>query len=69
MTIDFCFLIPKEIRYHSFDINEFVIISVFAFFLVASAVLVFGFFLLHLKSSNDHTQSRLLNILNGYLSS
>ena len=33
-----------------------------------TAVLGFGFFLWHLKSSNEHTQCRLLNILNGYLS-
>ena len=56
------------IRYYSFAIAEFEIISVLGFLLVISAVLGFGFYLWHLKSSNEQTQSRLLNILYGYLS-
>ena len=32
------------------------------------ALLGFGFYLWHLKSNGDQSQSRLLNILNGYLS-
>ena len=56
------------IRYYSFDITEFEIISVLGFLLVISAVLGFGFYIWHLKSSNEQTQNRLLNILNGYLS-
>ena len=56
------------IRHYSFDMTDFVLISLLGFFLVISALLGFGFYLWHLKSSNEHTQSRLLNILNGYLS-
>ena len=44
------------------------ILSFFGLFLVISSQLGFGFFLWHLKNSNEHTQSRLLNILNGYFS-
>ena len=55
------------IKYYSFDIKNFVIISVLGFFLVTTALLGFGFYLWFLKGSNEHTQSRLLNILNGYL--
>ena len=44
------------------------ILSFFGLFLVISAQLGFGFYIFYLKSSNDQTQSRLLNILNGYLS-
>ena len=56
------------IRHCSFDITDFFIIFFFGSFLVISAQLGFGFYLWYLKSSNEHTQSRLLNILNGYLS-
>ena len=56
------------IRHCSFDITDFVIISVIGFVLVILSLLGFGFFLWYLKTSNEHTQRRLLNILNGYLS-
>ena len=56
------------IRHCSFDITDFVIISVIGFVLVILSLLGFGFYIWHLKSSNEHTQTRLLNILNGYLS-
>ena len=36
--------------------------------LTITALLGFGLYLWYLKSSDEHTQSRLLNILNGYLS-
>ena len=36
--------------------------------LLVTAVIGFGFYLWFLISSNDQTQERLLNILNGYLS-
>ena len=36
--------------------------------LTVVALLGFGFYLWHLKSNGDQSQSRLLNILNGYLS-
>ena len=36
--------------------------------LTITALLGFGLYLWYLKSSEDQTQSRLLNILNGYLS-
>ena len=56
------------IRHYSFDTIGFVFIPLLGFFLVISAMLGFGFYLWHLKTSNEHTQNRLLNILNGYLS-
>ena len=56
------------IRHYSFDTIGFVFISLLGFFPVISAMLGFGFYLWHLKTSNEHTQNRLLNILNGYLS-
>ena len=56
------------ITHYSFDTTGFVIISLLGFLLVSSALLGFGFYLWHLKNSNQHSQSRLLNILNGYLS-
>ena len=56
------------IRYYSFDITDFVFISLLGFLMVISELLGFGFYLRHLKCSNEHTQSRLLNILNDYLS-
>ena len=56
------------ISYYSFDITDFVFISVFGFFLVILSLLGFGFYLWYLKTGNEHTQSRILNILYGYLS-
>ena len=56
------------IKYYSFDITDFVIISVIGFILVILSLHGFGFYLWHLKTSNEQTQSRLLNILYGYLS-
>ena len=56
------------VRYYSSDMTDFVFISILGFFLVISALLGFGFYIWHLKNSNEHSQSRLLNILNGYLS-
>ena len=56
------------IRSYSIDTTDFLVIYLLGFFLVTSALLGFGFYLWHLKSSNEHTRSRLLNILNGYLS-
>ena len=52
------------IRYYSFDITDFVFISLLGFLLVISALLGHGFYIWHFKTSNEHTQSRLLNILN-----
>ena len=46
---------------------DFVIIYVFGFCMVLSALIGFSFYLWNLKNSNEHTQSRLLNILHGYL--
>ena len=40
---------------------------VFAAVLVIMALVGFSFYLWYMKSNNDHTHSRLLNILNGYL--
>ena len=56
------------IRSYNFDATYFVLISLLGFLLVISALIGFGFFLWYLKSSDEHTQTRLLNILNGYLS-
>ena len=56
------------IRSYSFDITNLVMIYILGFFLVISAVLGFGFFLWYLKSSNEQTQSQLLNILYSYFS-
>ena len=56
------------ITHYSFDTTGFVFISLLGFLLVISAMLGFGFYLWHLKNSNQHSQIRLLNILNGYLS-
>ena len=56
------------IRSYNFDATCFVLISLLGFLLVISALIGFGFFLWYLKSSDEHTQTRLLNILNGYLS-
>ena len=60
--------VNNSIRYYSFDITDFVIVSVIGFALVMLSLLGFGFYLWYLKTSNEHTQSRLLNILYGYLS-
>ena len=49
------------IRSYSIDTTDFLVIYLLGFFLVTSALLGFG---LHLQSSNEHTQSRLLNNLN-----
>ena len=54
----------------SFNVEapDFVIIYVFGFFMVTLAVIGFSFYLWNLRGSNEHTQSRLLNMLHGYLS-
>ena len=44
------------------------IILILRFILTITALLGFGLYLWYLKSSNDQSQSRLLNVLNGYLS-
>lgn len=53
----------------SFNVEsiDFVIIYVFGFCMVLSALIGFSFYLWNLKNSPEHTQSRLLNILHGYL--
>ena len=56
------------IIYYSFDKTAFVLISLLGFLLVISALLGHGFYIWHFKTSNEQTQSRLLNILNSYLS-
>ena len=56
------------IIYYSFDTTDFMFISLLGFLLVILAMLGFGFYIWHFISSDEHTQSRLLNILNGYLS-
>ena len=56
------------ITHYSFDTTDCVLISLLGFLLVISALLGHGFYIWHFKSSDEHTQSRLLNILNGYLS-
>ena len=48
--------------------KDIVIICVFGLSMVMLALIGFGFYLWNLKSSDEHTQSRLLNILHGYLS-
>ena len=55
--------ISHIIQSYTFDVKDFVLIFVIGMFLVILALLGFGFYLWHLKSSNEHTQSRLLNIL------
>ena len=60
--------VMEIIRYYSIDTKEFVLIFLLGFLLMLSALLGYGFYLWHLRSSNEHSQSRLLNILNGYLS-
>ena len=50
------------------DNTETVIILFVGLSLMIVSVLGFSFYLWHLKGSNEHAQSRLLNILNGYLS-
>ena len=52
----------------SVDNTEAVIILFVGLFLMIISLLGFSFYLWHLKGSNEHAQSRLLNILNGYLS-
>ena len=47
---------------------DYVIIYVFGLCMVILAFIGFTFYLWNLKSSNEHTQRRLLNILHGYLS-
>ena len=63
----------RSVAFHdllkSFNVEslDFVIIYVFGFCMVLSALIGFSFYLWNLKNSNEHTQSRLLNILHGYL--
>ena len=63
-----CKAVNDFIIYYSFDTTDFVLISLLGFLLVISALLGHGFYIWHFKTSNEQTQSRLLNILNGYLS-
>ena len=55
-------------RSYTVDTIQIVLICILGIFLVISAVLGFCFYIWYLKISNEQTQSRLLNILNGYLS-
>ena len=54
----------------SFNVEEkdLVIICVFGLSMVMMALIGFSFYLWNLKSSDEDTRSRLLNILHGYLS-
>ena len=63
-----CKAVNDFILYYSFDTTAFVLISLLGFLLVILALLGFGFYIWHFISSDEHTKSRLLNILNGYLS-
>ena len=49
------------------DVGE-ILILILRISLTITAILGFGFYLWYLKSSDDQSQSRLLNIFNGYLS-
>ena len=50
-----------------YDVGE-ILILILRFILTITAILGFGVYLWYLKSSDDQSQSRLLNIFNGYLS-
>ena len=56
------------VRYYTVNTSQAVLICLLGIFLVLIALLRFGFYLWNLKSSDEQSQSRLLNILNGYLS-